>query len=232
MRPRLLAVAVLLLGGTTARAQEGFPLFTKDFPAEEFAQRRTRILDAIGPNAIALLQGAASPLAYVRFRQSNEFYYLSGIEIPHAYLLIDGAVSLHLDRAEESHALRAVEAGEFFGHDALLCREAQRWSARAEGPSTLLRFDASTIDAAVERGGPLATLLQERLAVSSARQLRDANALLLRCGSVATGPAPAPTNDDAEAYVARVAASMGVDPEALEVRVKPVSDLGPAWKRR
>ena len=33
-----------------------------------------------------MIQGAPSPPGYTRFRQSNEFYYLCGIESPHAYL--------------------------------------------------------------------------------------------------------------------------------------------------
>jgi len=67
------------------------PLFTEFFPPEEFAERREGILDAIGPDAIAVVQGAPSPMGFVPFRQSNEFYYLSGVESPHAYLLLDGA---------------------------------------------------------------------------------------------------------------------------------------------
>ncbi|HXG39099.1 MAG TPA: Xaa-Pro peptidase family protein [Bacteroidota bacterium] len=67
------------------------PLFTTDFPPEEFAQRRAKVYEAIGPNALAILQGAPSPQGYTRFRQYNEFYYLCGIEVPHAYLLLDGA---------------------------------------------------------------------------------------------------------------------------------------------
>ncbi len=43
--------------------------------------------------ALAILQGAPSPPGYTRFRQSNEFYYVSGIEMPHAYLLLDGSTS-------------------------------------------------------------------------------------------------------------------------------------------
>src|SRR5262245_1241778 len=85
-------------------AQEGFPLFTTDFPAEEFAQRRARVYDAIGETGIAVIQGAASPAGYTRFRQSNEFYYLCGIESPHAYLLLDGGArrsSLYLPHRNE-----------------------------------------------------------------------------------------------------------------------------------
>jgi Xaa-Pro aminopeptidase len=88
---RWLLVVLLVLVAKPALAQEGFPLFTQDFPPAEFAARRNAIYDAIGENAIAVLQGAPSPVGYTRFRQSNEFYYLCGIEVPHAYLLLDGA---------------------------------------------------------------------------------------------------------------------------------------------
>ncbi|HAV22162.1 MAG TPA: peptidase M24, partial [Bacteroidetes bacterium] len=49
-----------------------------------------RVYDAIGSNAVALAQGAPNAAGYTRFRQSNEFYYLCGLEVPHAYLLING----------------------------------------------------------------------------------------------------------------------------------------------
>jgi Xaa-Pro aminopeptidase len=88
---RWLIVLGLLLAPVRVCAQEGFSLFTTDFPPEEFAARRAKIYDAIGETGIALVQGAPSPAGYVRFRQSNEFYYLCGIEVPHAYLLLDGA---------------------------------------------------------------------------------------------------------------------------------------------
>lgn len=66
------------------------PPFQNDFPAEEFVERRARVLDAIGPDAIAIVQGAPGVDGFKVFRQSNEFYYLTGLETPHAYLLLDG----------------------------------------------------------------------------------------------------------------------------------------------
>jgi len=82
----LLSISVIV-----GQAQEGFPLFTADFTPDEFAARRAGVLKSIGDNGIALIQGASSPAGYTRFRQTNEFYYLCGIEVPHAYLLIDGS---------------------------------------------------------------------------------------------------------------------------------------------
>jgi Xaa-Pro aminopeptidase len=88
---RYLFIALLLIIAKPALAQEGFALFTQDFPPAEFAARRNAVYDAISQNAVALIQGVPSPVGYTRFRQSNEFYYLCGVESPHAYLLLDGA---------------------------------------------------------------------------------------------------------------------------------------------
>jgi Xaa-Pro aminopeptidase len=80
---------ILLLVASTSFAQNAL-VFTSDFPPEEFAARRAKVYEAIGPNGLALLQGTGAPDGYTRFRQNNEFYYLSGVETPHAYLLLDG----------------------------------------------------------------------------------------------------------------------------------------------
>ncbi len=60
------------------------------FPAEEFAARRARVFDAIGPEACALIQGSGPVRGFEVFRQTNEFFYLCGVETPQAYLLLDG----------------------------------------------------------------------------------------------------------------------------------------------
>jgi Xaa-Pro aminopeptidase len=86
-----LAVAFLLVLVTSTSFAQDIPMFTADFPPDEFGARRARVYEAIGDKGLALIQGAPSPDAYIRFRQNNEFYYLSGIEVPHAYLLLDGA---------------------------------------------------------------------------------------------------------------------------------------------
>jgi len=80
---------VIALALSGAAFAQDIPMFTKDFPPEEFAARRTKVFDAIG-SSVAILQGAGTPEGYVRFRQFNEFYYLCGVEIPNAYLLLDG----------------------------------------------------------------------------------------------------------------------------------------------
>ena len=85
-----LSLLLLLLAPTCVNAQVGFSPFRTDFPPEEFAARRAKVYESIGDQSIAVVQGAPSPAGYTRFRQSNEFYYLCGIEVPHAYLLLDG----------------------------------------------------------------------------------------------------------------------------------------------
>jgi Xaa-Pro aminopeptidase len=100
---KVLATAVLLLFARLGMPQD-VPLFTSDFPPEEFHARREKVFDAIGKTALAVVQGAPSPVGYVRFRQTNEFYYLCGIESPHAYLLLDGTrrkTSLYLPHRNE-----------------------------------------------------------------------------------------------------------------------------------
>jgi len=88
----LVPLLFLLFGFTaTVLAQDGMPLFTEDFPPSEFADRRGKVFDAIGTESIVVLQGEPTQRGYTRFRQSNEFYYLTGIEIPHAYLLMNGS---------------------------------------------------------------------------------------------------------------------------------------------
>src|SRR5579859_7098037 len=86
------------------------------FPPEEFATRRQTVFDRIGPEAHALLQGAGPVRGFEVFRQTNEFLYLSGVEIPQAYLLLDGetrTTSLflpHRPARGESETLTADDA--------------------------------------------------------------------------------------------------------------------------
>ncbi|HMK02771.1 MAG TPA: Xaa-Pro peptidase family protein [Ferruginibacter sp.] len=61
----------------------------KYFSPEDFAARRKKIMEKIG-DGVAVLVGAELPEAYIKFRQDNNFYYLSGVEVPDAVLIIDG----------------------------------------------------------------------------------------------------------------------------------------------
>ena len=122
--PRTLALAAILAAAAIPAAAQDEPIFTADFPAAEFSARREAVLDAIGPNGAAVLQGAPSPLGYVRFRQTNSFYYLTGVETPHAYLLLDGRSRrsvLYLPHRNERR--EASEGRVLSAEDAELARE-------------------------------------------------------------------------------------------------------------
>ncbi|MCX6608019.1 MAG: Xaa-Pro aminopeptidase [Acidobacteria bacterium] len=82
-------IPLLLLAALTLRAQSALH-FQTDFPPEEFAARWSKIYDRIGPQAIALVQGHGLEGGFAYPRQSNEFYYLTGVETPHSFLLLDG----------------------------------------------------------------------------------------------------------------------------------------------
>jgi Xaa-Pro aminopeptidase len=64
-------------------------LFTDALPKEEFAARRARVLQKIG-DGVVVVQGATETVAYEAFRQSNQFFYLTGVEVPRAILVLDG----------------------------------------------------------------------------------------------------------------------------------------------
>jgi Xaa-Pro aminopeptidase len=89
------AAALLAVSPSVAAAQ----YYQTDFPAEEFRARHARVLEQIGANAVAVVQGIPQTEGFTYPRQHNTFYYLSGIETPGAYLLLDGRtrkVTIHL----------------------------------------------------------------------------------------------------------------------------------------
>jgi len=83
----LLLAVVCLLAPSPLRADKR--LFTDAFTPAEFAARRTRVMAAIG-DGVAILSGAADTPTYTKFRQNAQFFYLSGVEVPRAILVIDG----------------------------------------------------------------------------------------------------------------------------------------------
>jgi len=83
---RFIAILCLVAAPFTVQAQH----YQSDFPPEEFAARWAKLFDAIGENAVALVQGGPAPRGFEYPRQSNTFYYLSGIETPHSYMWFDG----------------------------------------------------------------------------------------------------------------------------------------------
>ena len=85
---RLIAFIFALLLPVTVTAQT--PHHQTHFPPEEFKARWAKLYAQIGDRAVAIVQGVSLARGFNFPRQSNEFYYLSGIETPGAYLLLDG----------------------------------------------------------------------------------------------------------------------------------------------
>ena len=63
------------------------------FRAAAVHSHQTFVVDGgrlVFQQAIVLVQGAPNVQGFHVFRQSNTFYYLTGVESPHAYVLLDG----------------------------------------------------------------------------------------------------------------------------------------------
>lgn len=85
MRRRVLAsvvvVGVVLLATSTFSAGP--------FDQAEYAARRSRLMPQLGDGA-AIFLGAQTPSSDVAFRQGHDFFYMTGVEIPDAVLVVDG----------------------------------------------------------------------------------------------------------------------------------------------
>src|SRR5580692_4460305 len=86
---KIMGLGLLALASTIAQP----PLFTDSLPKEEFAERRARLMERIG-DAIVAVQGATEDAAYVKFRQNNQFFYLTGVESPRGIVMIDGRTKM------------------------------------------------------------------------------------------------------------------------------------------
>ncbi len=130
LRPLSIVVLVIFVA---ARAGAQPPLFTDALPREEFAARRAKVMQHIG-DAVVVMQGATETSSYEKFRQSNQFFYLTGVEVPRAILLIDGrakASTLYIaprdERMEQSEGPMLVpgdEAVKLTGIERVLPRDA------------------------------------------------------------------------------------------------------------
>jgi len=110
----ILCIAVV----NTVCAQDMWKYFSPD----DFAKRRAKVMEQIG-DGIVIMQGAELPEAYVKFRQDNNFYYLTGVEMPNAALVLNGktktAVLFVPDRIpgdikEEAHIVPGAEAAALY----------------------------------------------------------------------------------------------------------------------
>lgn len=135
-KARLLLAAVLMLA--PALFGQAALYYQKDFPPEEFKARWEKVFAKIGNEGVAVLQGVSMTPGFIMPRQSNEFYYLCGVETPGSYLLLDGRtkkVTLFLPprnpglEAAEGKVLSAEDADlakQLTGADEVLSTEAMK----------------------------------------------------------------------------------------------------------
>jgi Xaa-Pro aminopeptidase len=95
---RLLAVFLLFLLPS--------PLVAQDFDKAEFAARRAKLLAKI-PDGIAVVLGGVEHPYPLRFRQSPDFYYLTGLREPGTVLVLNGVT--------KNAAVFAIKRPEFGG---------------------------------------------------------------------------------------------------------------------
>ena len=86
---RLFPAALLALSALTATGDD-HPWYQSDFPPEEFHARWNRVFEKIGDKAVAVVAGAPQTNGFIFPRQTNEFYYLCGVETPGSYIFLDG----------------------------------------------------------------------------------------------------------------------------------------------
>jgi Xaa-Pro aminopeptidase len=64
-------------------------LFGSPFVKSEYAARRQRLMETI-PDGVAIVLGATPDHGGMGYRQNNDFYYFTGVDIPDAVLVVDG----------------------------------------------------------------------------------------------------------------------------------------------
>ena len=114
-----MAIVALLSCPAAGMAQ---PVFAghEIFPPAEFAARRARIMEAIGPG-VAIVQGTTERPGEQAFRQNNQFFYLCGVAEPRAILVIDGRAktsSVFLQPRNERREQRMLGPGLYPGPEA------------------------------------------------------------------------------------------------------------------
>jgi Xaa-Pro aminopeptidase len=107
-----------LLAATPMCAQ---PVFTNVFPSTEYQARRAQVMQAIG-DGVAIMQGTTERPGEQPLRQSNQFFYVSGVVEPRAILMIDGrskTSTLFLNPRNEGRERSMFGPGLYPGADAV-----------------------------------------------------------------------------------------------------------------
>lgn len=95
-------------------------MITDAFPPAEFATHRAAVMEAIG-DGVAILQGTTERPGEQALRQSNQFFYLTGVVEPRAILIVDGrskTSTLFLNPRNERRETMMYGPGLFPGDEA------------------------------------------------------------------------------------------------------------------
>jgi Xaa-Pro aminopeptidase len=157
------------------------------YPPAEFAGRRQALAKALGRGTLVLF-GRTEPQAGIRFRQDNDFYYLTGNEDLNAAMALDaatGAATLYLPRqtageirADGKNWLTDEEAGKPWGFAAIRPLDElpivfARLSGSAE-PLLWLRLAAGD-DSDINRGEHATDLARRLVNVGGTQLSEDAS---------------------------------------------------------
>jgi Xaa-Pro aminopeptidase len=133
-------VSLALLVTTNVVCAQSAPYHQTHFPPDEFKARWQKVFEKTGDRAVVIVQGAASAPGFSFPRQSNEFYYLCGVETPHAYLVLDSRTrKVTLVLPPKNEALERAEGRILSAADAELARQ-------LTGADEVISTDAMTIE--------------------------------------------------------------------------------------
>ncbi len=124
MKPIARRLILWLMALPTLLVAAPEPWYQTDFPPEEFRGRWEKVFDKIGGKAVAVVAGLPQGDGFQFPRQSNEFYYLCGVETPGSYILLDGRsrrVTLYLP--PRNARLEAAEGKVLSADDAELAKK-------------------------------------------------------------------------------------------------------------
>jgi len=120
------------------------PVFTDAFPREEYAARRAAVIKQTG-DALVIMQGTTERPGEQPFRQSNQFFYLTGVNEPRALLIIDGrskTSTLFLNPRNERREKMMFGPGLFPGPEAAAATGIESVLARDEFKAKLTALAA------------------------------------------------------------------------------------------
>jgi Xaa-Pro aminopeptidase len=137
-----------LLTGLLLMAYAGAqPVFTDVFPPQEHAERRARVMEKIG-EGVAILQGTTERPGEQPLRQSNQFFYLTGVVEPRALLVIDGKAkhsTLFLNFRNERHETKMFGPGLYPGEEAARATGIEAVMPRDEFAAVIAGFKGRAI---------------------------------------------------------------------------------------